>query len=158
MKPTRIRVLVLVTVVVGLVTYFSISAVYADIPTLPRYAPVSLLLLALIDGYAALTTRHRRGPPDPDPRRRAERPPLDPLLTARFVVLAKATAVLGALALGAYAAILGVVVDELDSTGPARDAVTAGLGVGASLLLAAAALLLERACRVAPPGDDDEPD
>jgi hypothetical protein len=62
----------------------------------------------------------------------------------------------GALALGGYAGFLFYVA-QTESAAAHRDTRTAALGMGCSLVLVVAALLLERVCRVKPPTDDERP-
>ena len=145
MRPTRIAVLVALALVAGGLGYVLTRAYYADVQSPPRYAPVWLLLLALAEGYTAMVTRSRLAG-------RHGTKPVNPIVVARFAVLAKATSPVGALGLGGYA---GFLVHVARTSGPAadRDTRTAVLGVVCSLLLVLGALALERVCRVKPPTD-----
>jgi hypothetical protein len=82
-----------------------------------------------------------------------------PLVVARLAALAKASSMGAAVCLGIYAALLAYTLPERDrlaAAGP--DALVSGTGVVGGLLLAAAALVLERACRTPdPPGAPDRP-
>jgi hypothetical protein len=136
--------------VAGGVAYVLTLNFYADVQSPPRLAPLWLLLLALAEAYTAAMTRGRLT------GRRGTKP-INPLVVARLAALAKATSPVGALAFGAYA---GFLFHVARTSGPhARtDARTAALGLGCSLGLAAAALVLERVCRVKlPPGGDEPP-
>ena len=147
MKPTRIPVLVALALLAGAVAYLLTSNFYADLPALPLYGPVFLVVLAAAEGYTAATTKARL-----EGRPRTQ--PIHPITVARIAALAKATSPVAALAAGAYAGCLGYVA-RLDGPHPADDLRTSIVGVVASVLLVVAALAMERVCRVkTPPGDD----
>jgi hypothetical protein len=146
MRPTRITVLLALAVVAGGVAYLMTRAYYAELESPPRYAPLWLMLLAVAEGYTALLTRARLA------GRHGTRPP-NPLVIARLAVLAKASSPVGALATGAYTGFLVYVARE-NSEVARSDTRTAALGIACSLALVAAALLLERVCRVKTPPDD----
>jgi len=142
-KPTRVSVLVLLAAAAGGIGYLLTSSFYADLPPLPLYAPVFLVVLAAAEGYTAATTAARL----------AGRPgtqPIHPLTVARIAALAKATSPVAALAAGAYAGCLAYVA-QLSGPHARDDLRTAAIGVGASVLLAVAALAMERVCRVKTP-------
>ena len=146
MRPTRPWVLVVLAVAAGGLAYVLTAQFYSDVPSPPRYAPLSVLLIALAEAYLASTTRARM----------AGRPgtrPVDPIFVAKLAALAKATSPVGALAFGAYTGFL-VDVARTTSTAADADTKTAALGMGCSLGLVAAALLLERVCRARPPDDE----
>lgn len=143
MKPTRIPVLLALAVIAGGVGYLLTSTFYNDLPPLPLYGPIFLVVLAAAEGYTAATTAARL----------AGRPgtqPIHPLTVARIAALAKATSPVAALAAGAYAGCLAYVA-QLNSPHARDDLRTSAIGVGAAVLLAVAALAMERVCRVKPP-------
>jgi hypothetical protein len=146
MKPTRLWLLVVLAVVAGVVAWSLTSAYYADVQSPPISAPILLLLVALAEAYTAGMTRARLSG-------RVDVKPVNPLVVARFAALAKATSPVAALAVGGYAGFL-VHVARVNSPAASNDTRTAALGVGCSLGLAAAALALERVCRVKPPPDE----
>lgn len=150
MKPTRIPVLVGLAVLAGVAAYLLTSAFYGDLPPLPLYGPVFLVVLAAAEGYTASTTAARL----------AGRPgtqPIHPLTVARIAALAKATSPVAALATGAYAGCLGYVA-QLAGPHPRDDLRTSVVGIGAGVVLAVAALAMEQVCRVKrPPGDSGPP-
>jgi hypothetical protein len=79
------------------------------------------------------------------------------MLVARAAVLAQASAYVGAVFVGVWAGMLLHVVPQLGQLDAASgDTVTGVVGVLASAALTAAALWLERVCRV-PPSEDDGP-
>jgi uncharacterized membrane protein YbhN (UPF0104 family) len=148
MKPTRLSVLVIIAILTGAVAYLVTRSSYDDLPTPTVYALLWLALLAIAEFYVALVTRARL----------AGRPgtrPINPLVVARFVALAKASSIVGSLAAGGYAGFLIWVV-RLSSPASTTDTRTASFGVGFAILLVMAALFLERVCRV--PTRDDEDD
>jgi hypothetical protein len=84
---------------------------------------------------------------------------LNALLVARFVVLAKASSLAGAIFAGAYGGVVAWAVSERDRlTVAANNLPPAIAGVVGALGLVAAALQLERACRVPPPPEDEDGD
>jgi Protein of unknown function (DUF3180) len=148
MRPTRWPLLVLVALVAGVVGYVVTRSSYADLPTPKVVALLWIALLAIAELYVALMTRARLAG-------RAGTKAINPLVVARFVALAKASSVVGALAAGAYGGFL-VWVAQLSTPSASQDTRTAAFGVGFSLLLVAAALFLEHVCRVPKPHDDDD--
>jgi hypothetical protein len=86
---------------------------------------------------------------------RRERP-LDPLLAARTVVLAKAAAYGGALLAGWYAGQALILLPDLVEVRRAR-LLVAGICTLTAIALAGSGLLVQRWCRV-PPSDDDNND
>ena len=148
MKPTRLSLLAVLAVSAGVASYLVTSAFYADLPPLPLYAPIFLIVLAGAEGYTAVTTAARlAGKPGTRP--------IHPLTVARIAALAKATSPVGALAAGAYAGCL-VYVAQLSSSHARDDLRTAIVGVAASVLLTVAALGMERVCRVKNPKSPPE--
>ena len=139
MTPTRPATLLGVAAAFAVLGYLLVELAYGSLPALPLYAPVTIVLLAIVEAGMARVVRDRlagRG-----------RPP-DPLQAARAAVLAKASSTTGALLLGGYGGVLAWMLPRRDELALAdRDAVVAGLSVLACLGLVAAALLLERSCR-----------
>jgi hypothetical protein len=144
--PTRPWLLVVLAIAAGGVAYVLTAQFYADVPSPPTFAPLSLLLIALAEAYLASTTRARM-------TGRPGTRPIEPIFVAKLAALAKATSPVGALALGAYTGFL-VHVARTTSNAANHDTKTAALGMGCSLGLVAAALLLERTCRSRPPDDE----
>ncbi|WP_346116994.1 DUF3180 domain-containing protein [Micromonospora coerulea] len=148
MGPTRISTLVVAALAAAAVAWLLISSLYYDVaPDLPWLPVVTLAGLAVLEAYAAVNTRGRI-------ERRPGREPVNPLLVARFVVLAKASALAGAIFAGFYAGLTGWLLIERTEAA-VGDRPAAGAGLLVSLALVAAALWLERACRV-PEQEDDE--
>ena len=87
-------------------------------------------------------------------RRRPGTAPVQPLVAARAVLVAKASALAGAIMAGVWAGLLAHVLPRRgESPPPARDAVAGGVGVVCALGLVGGALWLEHCCRT----PDDEP-
>jgi hypothetical protein len=149
MRPTRWQTLAVVVIVTGGASYLVTRSQFNNLPTPSTYLPLWLGLLAIAEFYVAAMTRARLAG-------RSGTRPVHPLVVARFVALAKASAIVGALAVGVYGGYLGWVV-RIDSPTANHDTTTAALGVGFALLLTAAALVLEYACRVPKRDDDDRP-
>jgi len=145
--PTRPWVLLLLAVIAGGIAYVLTAQFYADVPSPPTYAPLSLLLIALAEGYLASTTRARM-------MGRPGTRPIEPIFVAKLAALAKATSPVGALAFGGYTGFL-IHVARTTSSAANADTKTAALGMGCSLGLVAAALILERVCRAPRPPDDE---
>ena len=148
MRPTRITTLLFIAVVTGLVTYLLLGRYYSDVPAFPPTAALSTFVLAAAEAYAAPSIRNRLAG---KPRTK----PIMPIVVARTAALAKASSALAALLAGAWAGVGTYVLPRLETPTPRRDFGTALLGLGAALVLAAAALWLENVCRVKtpPPGD-----
>lgn len=151
MRPTRGWLLALLALGTLAVGYLIVQQAYGDLPPLPRYAPTSLLLLALAEVITASAVRaHLSG--------RSTTRNWTALTVARAAVLAKASSVGGALAAGSYGALAVYTVGRWGQLDAARtDAVTSGLGVIAAMALIAAALWLEWSCRLPEPPSSPEP-
>lgn len=145
MRPTSLSVLVVAGLAAAAVGWLLLSSLYAQMPRLPWLPIIVLGTLAVIEAILAQNTaarvQHRPGVPR-----------VDPLAVARYAVLAKASSLAGALFAGFSAGLLAWLT--LEPTRAARDDVPAAVaGVVAALALVAAALWLERSCRV-----PEEPD
>jgi hypothetical protein len=81
---------------------------------------------------------------------------IEPHQAVNRLLLAKASALVGALMAGAYAGFGARFLDDLSAPLPQERVLRAGLFVASAVLVVVAALLLERACRV-PGGPDEEP-
>lgn len=81
---------------------------------------------------------------------------IDPFYATRIVVLAKASALGGALLLGAASGILIYLLSR--SIVPVGSALTTGAALVGAVLLLVSALVAEHFCSVPPPTDDDQAD
>jgi hypothetical protein len=144
-RPTRLSALLLVVAVLGVAGYLLAELAYFDLPPLPAFAPVSLLLLTLLEGGMARVVRDKV-------RGRSGGRPMHPIQVARAAVLAKASSLGGAILLGLYGGLFTWTFLRRDTYATAGDdARVAGLSALAALALVVAALLLERACRTPEP-------
>lgn len=147
MTPTRWVDLLGLGVLTGALGWLLADHAYGSLASLPTYAPVTAVLIALFElGLARVVAQKVRG--------LSSGKPMHPLQVARAVVLAKASSVTGALLLGLYAGFFGWTFTARDRLAAAgHDALVSGLSAAASLLLVVAALLLERACRTPDSGE-----
>lgn len=116
------------------------------VPTVPWTAVLVLLFAAAVLGWTAWTTwrtihRQRRW--------------IEPHRAVNYLVLAKASSLVGALVAGGYVGFGARFLDALPAPLPQERVVRAGLVAVAAVLVLVTALLLERACRV-PKGPDEE--
>jgi hypothetical protein len=150
MQPTRLWPLLGFTVVIAVVTWLGVRAAFADLPPLPWTAVPALGLLAIGEWLTGRNLRERLDG-------RAGAKPLQPLAVPRLAAFAKASsaaaAIFGGLALGAGIYAVG----SLDKPAPRHDALTSAATLLAAVVLAGAALFLERSCRTPDPPDDDLP-
>ncbi|ABD13750.1 hypothetical protein ThrDRAFT_01234 [Frankia casuarinae] len=142
MRPTRARDLIAVAVAFGVLGYLLLWWAYRSIPTLPRTASVSVLMIGAIElQVASLTRRRLEGRPGTRP--------ILPLTVARLAALAKASSVVGAALAGIWAGVFGYTMPRTGEFPTAGgDALTAGLGLAAAMVLLTGGLILERVCRV----------
>jgi hypothetical protein len=138
---TKIRDLLVAGVVTGLIVHLLLRVAYGTLPPLPRLAGVTLLVIALVDLVLAFVLRARI-------QRKPGSEPVDPITAARAVALAKASSVLGAVMLGAWAGVLIYVLPSAgDLDAASNDLVSAAVGVVCALALIGAGLWLEHCCR-----------
>ncbi|HEY3686679.1 MAG TPA: DUF3180 domain-containing protein [Streptosporangiaceae bacterium] len=148
MGPTRIRWLVVVFAVIAVATAAVLKGVYSTLPPLPWSAVPTLLLIAVAEVYLGLNFRARI-------QRKPHTRPVEPLVVARVVALAKATAYAGSGFAGIFAGFAVIAAGLLDKPAPRQDAIVAGGTLLAALVVVGAALFCEYCCRV-PPGEDDK--
>jgi Protein of unknown function (DUF3180) len=147
--PTRIRDLIAYAAAVTLISWLAMRQWYGDLPGLRWFVPASLVLLAIAEVLAANQLRDRI-------RHRPGALPVQPLVAARMLALAKASAVVGAVMVGIWAGLLVYVVPRLGQLAAAgNDTAIAAFGVVAAVALTAAALWLEYSCRTPAPPDGD---
>lgn len=142
MRPTSVSVLVVAGLAAAAVAWLLLSAFYySDAwPRQPWLPVVVVAALAVFEGFLAQNTAARV-------QRRPGAEPVEPLAVARYVVLAKASALAGALYAGYSAGVLAWLA--LEPTEAASSDVPASAGsTVAALALVGCALWLERSCRV----------
>jgi len=149
-KPTGWRELLPTFFVVTVVAYLITRIAYGVLPPLPLFAGVTLLLLAIIETILGYSLKARI-------EQRPGTAPVQPLVAARAVALAKASAVAGALMAGVWAGLLGYLLPRYGQLAAAADDTPgAVLGLVCALALVAAGLWLQHCCRA--PTDSDDPD
>jgi hypothetical protein len=152
-RTLRIRTLAGLFVVAGVLSWAG-ARLWDHVGTLPGVpvaAPIVLALIAVALLATALSLRSRL-------KAQRERRPgakgVDPLAAARAVVFGQASALVAALVVGMYGGTgLYLVMYDLDMDPRRQQAIYAGLAVVAGVGVIAAALFLERVCRL--PEDDD---
>jgi hypothetical protein len=147
--PTRTRDLLVAGLVAALVVNLFVRLTYGSLPAFPLLAGATLGVLGLAEALAGNALRARI-------RRRPGTAPVQPLVAARAVLVAKASALAGAIMAGAWAGVLvHVVPRSAEVVAAAADAAAAGVGLLCALGLVGGALWLERCCRTP---DDERPD
>ncbi|MFJ3985696.1 DUF3180 domain-containing protein [Streptomyces fungicidicus] len=152
MKELRIRVLAGVFVVAGILSWAGARLwnSVGSLPSVPVAAPIVLALIAVVLAATALSIRARL-------RAQRERRPdakgVDPLMAARAVVFGQASALVAALVAGMYGGTGVFLLEFLDIPARRDQAIYAGFSVLAALGVIAAAIFLERVCKL--PEDDD---
>ncbi|WP_225837664.1 DUF3180 domain-containing protein [Streptomyces sp. NK08204] len=153
MRELRIRVLVGVFVVAGVLSWAGARLwnSVGTLPSVPLAAPVVLALIAAVLLSTALSLRARL-------KAQRERRPgakgVDPLMAARAVVFGQASALVAALVAGMYGGTGVFLLELLDIPARRDQAIYAGFSVLSGLAVIAAALFLERVCKL--PEDDDQ--
>ncbi|PZT72539.1 MULTISPECIES: DUF3180 domain-containing protein [unclassified Streptomyces] len=127
---------------------------FGTLPSVPLAAPIVLAVIAVVLLATALSIRARL-------RAQRERRPgakgVEPLMAARALVFAQASALVVALVAGMYGGTAVFLLGSLDIP-PRRDqAIYAGFAVLAGFAVIAAALFLEHICKLPDDHDDDRP-
>lgn len=152
MKELRIRVLAGVFVVAGVLSWAGARLwnSVGTLPSVPVAAPIVLALIAVVLLATALSLRARL-------RAQRERRPgakgVDPLMAARAVVFGQASALVAALVAGMYGGTGVFLLELLDLPARRDQALYAAFSVVAGIGVIAAAMFLERVCKL--PEDDD---
>jgi hypothetical protein len=120
------------------------------LPSVPLAAPVVLALIAVVLLSTALSIRARL---KAQRERRPEAKGVDPLMAARAVVFGQASALVAALVSGMYGGTGVFLLESLDIPARRDQAIYAGFSVLAGIAVIAAAIFLERVCKL--PEDDD---
>ncbi|MET9683136.1 DUF3180 domain-containing protein [Streptomyces coeruleorubidus] len=152
MKELRIRVLAGVFVVAGVLSWAGARLwnSIGTLPSVPLAAPIVLALIAVVLLATALSIRARL-------KAQRERQPdakgVDPMMAARAVVFGQASALVAALVAGMYGGTGVFLLESLDNPARRDQAISAGFSVLAGIGVIAAALFLERVCKL--PEDDE---
>ena len=151
MTPTRPRNLLAVGLVVAVLANLVVRLTYGSLPGFPLLGGITLAVLGIAEaiGGRALRARIRREPGTT---------PVQPLVAARAVLVAKASSVAGAVVGGRVAGAAGLHRPAgRDRSRPRRaDTAAAAVGLGCALVLVGGALWLEHCCRT--PDDPERPD
>lgn len=150
MKAIGSRELLPVFGVTTLIAFLGVGSLYATMPALPTLAGVVLLVLAAAEAILAWSLKARI-------ERRPGSKPVQPLVAARAVALAQASALAGAMMGGAWLGLLGYLLPRRDElAAAAEDTPATVVGLISAGALVAAALWLQHCCRTPP--EDDDPD
>ncbi|WP_031106704.1 DUF3180 domain-containing protein [Streptomyces sp. NRRL S-146] len=152
MRELRIRVLAAVFVVAGILSWAGARLwnSVGTLPSVPLAAPIVLAVIAVVLLATALSIRARL---KAQRERRPEAKGVDPLMAARAVVFGHASALVAALVAGMYGGTGVFLLESLDIPARRDQAIYAGLSVVAGIGVIAAALFLERVCKL--PEDDE---
>ncbi|GAA2584883.1 DUF3180 domain-containing protein [Streptomyces tubercidicus] len=152
MKQLHIKVLVGLFLAAGVLAWGGARLwdSFGTLPSVPVAAPVVLGLIAAVLAATAFSFRSRL-------RAQRERRPgakgVEPLVAARAVVFGQASALVAALVAGLYGGVGVFLLSTGLEVAPRRDqAIYAALSVVAGVAVVAAAIFLERVCKL--PDDD----
>ncbi|MEV4944140.1 DUF3180 domain-containing protein [Streptomyces sp. NPDC053755] len=154
MKQLRLKVLAGLFVVAGVLSWGGARLwdAVGTLPSVPLAAPIVLAAIAVVLTATALSLRSRL-------KAQRERRPgakgVEPLMAARAVVFGQASALVAALVSGMYAGTGVFLLGSLDIPARRDQAIYAGFAVLAGIGVIAAALFLERVCKL--PEDEDTP-
>ncbi|MFC9796657.1 DUF3180 domain-containing protein [Streptomyces sp. NPDC057695] len=153
MKQLRLKVLAGLFLVAGILSWGAARLwdSVGTLPSVPIAAPIVLAVIAVVLTATALSIRARL-------KAQRERRPgakgVEPLMAARAVVFGQASALVAALVAGMYGGTGVFLLGSLDVPARRDQALYAALSVATGIAVIAAALFLERVCRL--PEDDDE--
>lgn len=151
MGPTRTRDLIVATVLVALVGYVVVTLTYRWFPPITLWSGLSLLAVAVAEAGWAFYVRSKIG----DGKIGDGPGRLHPLAVARSVVISKASAWVGSLALGWWASVLVFVLPKRSELRVAAEDATGAVAAAVSALaLVLAALWLQHCCK----SPDDHPE
>lgn len=154
MKALRIRTLAGLFVVAGVLSWAGARLwdTLGDLPSVPVAAPIVLAVIATVLLATALSLRARL-------KAQRERQPgakgVEPMMAARAVLFGQASALVAALVAGVYGGTgVYLLLGAPDAAARRDQALYAGLSVLTGIAVVAAAVFLERVCKL--PEDDDE--
>lgn len=150
LRPTSLKILAAAVglgLVVGWFGGALLESMGGVVPNVPWSSVFLLLFAAAVLGATAWTTwrtihRQRRW--------------IEPHRAVNYLVLAKASALVGAMVVGAYVGFGARYLDALVAPLPQERVLRSAFAAGAAVLVVVTALLLERACRVPKTPEDDE--
>jgi hypothetical protein len=148
--PIRPRDLVVTALVVAVVVHLLVRLTYGSLPAFPLSAGLPLAVLGMAEAIGGSALRSRI-------RDRSGARPVPPLVAARAVLVARASALAGAVMTGVWAGLLAYVAPRSgDVAAAAGDTTAAALGVVGALVLVGGGLWLQHCCRT--PDDPDGPE
>lgn len=148
MTTTRPRDLAVAGLVAAVLVHLLVRLIYGSLPAVPTFAGATLGVLGIAEGIGGSALRARI-------ERRPGTRPVEPLVAARAVLVAKASALAGAIMAGVWAGLLAYTLPRSgDVAAAAADSVGAAIGLVCALGLVVGALWLERCCRTP---DDERP-
>jgi hypothetical protein len=149
MTATKPRNLLVVALIVAVLGNLLVRLSYESMPGFPLLAGVTLGVLGVAELVGGNLMRARS-------ERRPGTRPVDPLVAARALLLAKASSLGGAVVVGAWAGLLVYVLPRASTvSAAASDSASGVVGLVCALVLVGGALWLERCCRA--PDDRDPP-
>ncbi len=151
MGPTRKRDLAVAVLVAGIAGYLAVFLLYRWFPPLTAWTGISLAAVAVGEAVWGwqVRTKIAAGQIGLGPGR------LDPLAVARTVVIAKASAWVGALMLGWWLAVLAYLAPQRDIRVAQADIPGAVIAAACAFALLVAALWLQHCCRSPSDGPED---
>ena len=151
MRATRPRDLVITFVVAAVVANLVVRLTYGSLPSFPAPAGVTLAVLGIAEAVAGWALKGRV-------ERRPGSRPVEPLVAARAVLVAQASALGGALVGGLWAGLLVYVAPQAGTvTAAASDTTASIVGLLSAAVLVGGALWLEHCCRTPDDPEDDRP-
>ncbi|NBE51275.1 DUF3180 domain-containing protein [Streptomyces boluensis] len=154
MKLLRIRTLIGLFLVAGVLSWSGARLwdSFGELPGVPLAAPIVLAVIAVVLLATALSFRSRlRAQRDRKPGAKG----VEPLMAARALVFGQASALVAALVTGLYGGAGVFLLTRLDVPARRDQAIYAGFSVLAGACVIAAALFLERVCKL-PEYDDKD--
>jgi uncharacterized SAM-binding protein YcdF (DUF218 family) len=154
-KQLQIKVLVGLFLVAGVLAWAGarLWESFGTLPGVPLAAPIVLALVAVLLLGTALSFRSRL---QAQRERRPDAKGVEPLVAARAVVFGQASALVAAPVAGLYGGVGVFLLTSGFDLAPRRDqAIYAGLSVLAGAAVVAAAIFLERVCKLPDDGDDE---
>jgi len=151
MTLTRPRDLLVIALVVAVLANLVVRLSYESLPGFPLLAGATLGVLGVAElvGGNLLRARIQRKPGTR---------PVEPLVAARAVLLAKASSVGGSVVAGAWAGLLVYVLPRASTVSAASSDTASGLvGLVCALVLVGGALWLEYCCRAPEDGEPRAP-
>ena len=153
LRPTNPATLIVAALAAAAVGWLVIAHDYGGFPTITWLPTIILAFLGVLEVVVSINLKARID-------RKPGTTPLEPLVAVRWVVLAKASSVAGAIFAGFFGAVTLWLFGQPHGplSAPGRDLPPALSGAGAGLILLVGALLLERSLRVPPRKDEDDED